>query len=296
MSARPALRQTPRQRACADAIPDGSARASSQVAWIRAVEAHPAFATLRVDAHANLMGIAWVLARSADWTSLTTRPTWTHLMQQARIRRSTVAKYLRLLRDAGLLGVVETGSTPLIRPGVLYGLVPAGAGNRAAEYVLCALRPPVTDVSLRPDVDETRTPSGFRQEASSTPPHAREDTSSTDRRWIVAATPGTRGEMLAAAGELQHRCPPLTQITARHLRSILRPWWLAGWTPADVLHALDHRPAGELWPHTDAVRAVPGWVRSRLSAWHTADGKPLPSPSRQRRAEHDRQRAAQAKG
>ena len=123
-------RDPPRLQAC-----------PGQAAWIRAVEAHPAFATLRVDAHANLLSVAWVLARSADWTSLTTRPTWPRVMRTAGIRRSTVAKYLRLLRDAGLLGVVETGSTPLIRPGVLYGLVPVGEGNRAAEYVLCVPRP-----------------------------------------------------------------------------------------------------------------------------------------------------------
>ena len=52
--------------------------------------------------------------------------------------------------------------------------------------------------------------------------------------------------------------------------------------------------AGELWPHTDAVRSVPGWIRYRLSAWLGPDGTPLPSPSQQRRAEHHRQRAEQA--
>lgn len=262
--------------------------------WIRAVEAHPAFATLRVDAHANLMSVAWALARSADWTALTTRPTWTRVMHHAGIRRSTVAKYLRLLRDAGLLGVVETGSTPLIRTGVLYGLVPVGAGNRAAEYVLCVPRPPVTDETLRSAVDGSRTPSSFRQEAIRTPPHARVNTPSTDRHSTPTTTPGPRGEMLAAAGALQCHCPPLARITTRHLRSILRRWWLAGWTSADVQHCLDHKPGGKPWPHTDPVRAVPGWIRYRLGAWLGPDGVPLRSPSQQRRAEHHRQRAEQA--
>ena len=292
-SPRPALRQTTRQRACADAIPDGSRRAPSQAAWIRAVEAHPAFAQFRVDAHANLMAVAWVLARSADWTALTTRPTWSHVSRLAGIRRSTVAKYLRLLREEGLLGVVETGSTPLIRTGVLYGLVPAGAGNRAAEYVLCVLRPSVTDMSLRPDVDETRTPSGFHQEARYTPPRAPENAPISEDGWTLAVTPRTRGEMLAAAKDLQCRCPMLARVTSRHLRSILRIWWMAGWTPADVLHCLDHKPSGELWPHTDAVRSVPGWIRYRLGVWLGPDGKPLPSPSQLRHAEHERQRAEQ---
>ena len=247
-----------------------------------------------MDAHANLMSVAWVLARSADWTSLTTRPTWAHVMHHAGIRRSTVAKYLRLLRDAGLLGVVETGSTPLIRPAVLYGLVPAGAGNRAGEYVLCVPRPAITDVALRAAVDRNRTPPGFRQEARHTPPHARENTPGADGHQTPATPPGTPGETLAAMVDLQRRCPPLARITARHLRSILRRWWRAGWTSADVQHCLDHKPGGELWPHTDPVRAVPGWIRYRLSAWLGPDGAPLRSPGQQRRGEHHRQRAEQA--
>ena len=145
--------------------PPGSVRASGQARWIRAVEAHPDFASLRADALSNLLAIAWVLARSADWTSLTTRPTWPRVMRTAGIRRSTLAKDLRLLRDAGLLGVVETGSTPLFRPGVLHGLPRVGEGNRAAEYVLCVPCPPDSQDPCRAAVDETRTPSSFRKEA-----------------------------------------------------------------------------------------------------------------------------------
>ena len=292
-SPRPALRQTTRQRACADAIPDGSRRAPSQAAWIRAVEAHPAFAQFRVDAHANLMAVAWVLARSADWTALTTRPTWSHVSRLAGIRRSTVAKYLRLLREEGLLGVVETGSTPLIRTGVLYGLVPAGAGNRAAEYVLCVLRPSVTDMSLRPDVDETRTPSGFHQEARYTPPRAPRRSHQRRRLDARRHAADSRGNACSSKGspvplpDAGPRSPP--GICAQSSRI----WWMAGWTPADVLHCLDHKPSGELWPHTDAVRSVPGWIRYRLGVWLGPDGTPLPSPSQLRHAEHERQRAEQ---
>jgi hypothetical protein len=285
---------SPRRRTIAAAIPQGSVRASGQARWIRAVEEHPDFASLRADALSNLLAIAWVLARSADWTSLTTRPTWPRVMRTTGIRRSTLAKDLRLLRDAGLLGVVETGSTPLFRPGVLHGLPRVGEGNRAAEYVLCVPCPPDSQDPRRSAVDETRTPSGFRQEASYAPPHAR-DNSPHQKPWIATVTPRTRGDMLAAARELQRRCPLLTRITAHHLRSLLRECWRAGWTPADVLHCLDHRPTGDLWPHTDQVRFAAGWVRFRISAWRAEDGSPLSSPSQQRDAVHQQVRADQVR-
>ena len=207
------------------------------------------------------MAVAWVLARFADWQSLTSRPTWQRLMDTAGIRRSTVAKYLRLLRDARLLGIVETGTTPQFRS-FLHRL----EGNRAAVYVLCTPCPASS-------VEETRTPSGSPKESLSTPPHAREDT----------------GEHLAPATDVQRRVPVLSEITVRHLRWILRPWWDAGWTVSDVLWCLDHTPDGALWPHTDRVRHVPGWVRHRLSAWAG-----LASPSQQRAAHHQELLAEQA--
>ena len=207
------------------------------------------------------MAVAWVVARHADWQSLTSRPTWQRLMDIAGLRRSTVAKYLRLLRDAGLLGLVETGTTPQFRS-FLHRL----EGNRAAVYVLCVPAPASS-------VEETRTPSRSPKESLNTPPHAREDT----------------GEHLAPTREVQRRMPVLSEISDRYLRWVLRPWWEAGWTVADVVHCLDHTPDGSLWPHTDRVRHVSGWVRHRLAAWAG-----VVSPSQQRAAWHQALLAEQA--
>jgi hypothetical protein len=209
------------------------------------------------------MSVAWVVARCADWQSLTSRPTWQRLMDTAGMSRSTVAKYLRLLRDVGLLGIVESGTTPLFR-----SFLHAADGNRASVYVLCV--PAHAPVS---PVEETRTPSRSPKESLTTPPHAREEP----------------GENLAPTREVQRRVPVLSEISDRHLRSVLRPYWDAGWTVADVLWCLDHQPDGALWPHTDRVRHVPGWIRYRLSAWTG-----MSSPSQQRAAWHEQIRAEQA--
>ena len=209
------------------------------------------------------MAVAWVLARSADWHELTSRPTWQRLMDVTGMSRSTVAKYLRLLRDAGLLGIVEHGTTPQFR-----SFLHLDEGNRASVYVLYV---PAHDPSF--PVEETRTPSWSPKETTDTPPHAR----------------ASAGENLAPTREVQRQAPVLSEISDRHLRSVLRPWWRAGWSVSDVLWCLDHTPDGELWPHTDRVRHVPGWVRYRLAVWSGHR-----SPSQERAAWHAQIRAEQA--
>ncbi|MEV7012004.1 hypothetical protein [Streptosporangium sp. NPDC051022] len=105
--------------------------------------------------------------------------------------------------------------------------------------------------------------------------------------WSLSVTPGTRVEMLKAAQALRSRSATLRRISARHLRSVLREWWVAGWTPDDVLHGLDHRPDGQPWTLTSDPAYVPGWIRHRLTCWRTPDGTPATSYSQgraQRRA------------
>ncbi|MFI6513329.1 hypothetical protein ACIBCT_37485 [Streptosporangium sp. NPDC050855] len=84
----------------------------------------------------------------------------------------------------------------------------------------------------------------------------------------------------------------LRRLSARHLRSILRPFFAAGWTADDVLHGLDHRPDGSAWTLTSDPSYVPGWIRYRLAPW-TSAGLPARSPS-QARAERRAAAAAAA--
>jgi hypothetical protein len=115
-------------------VPTGSVPARSQAGWLRVATAAIDDADLRTDADAALRALVWCLARWADWTRpLLTRPTWAVLMAGTNRRRSWLAGRLGWLRERGLLGVVEHGSTPAIRPLPLAGL----AGNRAAVYLLC---------------------------------------------------------------------------------------------------------------------------------------------------------------
>ena len=90
---------------------------------------------------------------------------------------------------------------------------------------------------------------------------------------------------------MQERARLLRRLSAEHLRHLARPFWLAGWRPADVLHAIDHEPGGRQHGYTAAVRSPAAWIRARLAAWLGPDGTPLPSPGQQRAAAAARARA-----
>jgi len=153
----------------AAALPRGCVRAKGQAAWLAAVAAHPDTAVLRADAHTNLRSIAATLARYADWHELTSRPTWARLAALAGVSQRTVARWTAWMRQRGLLGVVETGSTPATRPMALRDV----EGNRAALYLLChpltpgrsvrplrAGDPRLSDPVPAASVDENGIPSG----------------------------------------------------------------------------------------------------------------------------------------
>jgi len=106
----------------------------------------------------------------------------------------------------------------------------------------------------------------------------------------------------------------LRRLSARRLRSILRPWFGELWgtprvryTPQDVLYALDNLPRGAgQHEYAGRVRDPGAWLEHRMSFWLDAAGEPVPPRSAElagqaagRRAEiaRDRQdRAAEAAG
>lgn len=193
---------------------------------------------------------------------MTARPGWDTLIDRTGLSRSTIQRALRRLRSWGLLGTVASGSTWRIRG----GRDDDEHGNLAGEYVLCI---PVIEA-----VEESDPPSSLRQEAGSPPRvRAREDCGPRPAAalWPIGKTPVTRREQLDAAQRLR-KSPVLRQLSARYLRHLLRPVFAAGWSPAQVLHALDHAPDDVAYWHTDQVNHVAAWVRHRLAAWRDDDG------------------------
>jgi hypothetical protein len=247
------------------AVPEGSTRARSQPAALRAIEARIALEAdlgrLRADAEKNALLVARALVFSAHWKTMVARPGWDTLTDRTGLSRSTIQRVIRRLRNWGFLGVVATGSTWRTR-GCRRDDTD---GDLGAEYVLC--------VPVQEPVEISDSPSLLRQEERSKPhASARENANpkeilSSPRPWPIHQPPETRGQRLAATQRLREQAPVLARLTDRQLRSVLKPWFLRGWSAAQVKHALDHAPDGALRWHTADVRHVPGWIRHRLAAW-----------------------------
>jgi hypothetical protein len=252
------------------AVPKGSTPLRSQARWLQAVDAHPATAALRADSHATLKRMAWVLAVSARRDG-TTAPGWDVLAERVGVSRATVARWLSWLRHHGLLGLVETGTTPAVR-GSRYT---EATGNARAIYLLTK---PLT--SADDSVAERETPpEGSPWELSKTHAQARGSSVSPLRGpdWNPAQTTKTRRDERAAAARLRAVAPGLRSLTPRHLRSLVLPWLRSGWTVNDLLHALDHGPDGTPRTWTTSVRSPGGWVVTRLAPWR---GRRAPSQQR----------------
>lgn len=286
------------------AVPEGSQRAASQVAFLEAVKASPALASLRSDGYATVWAVAQQLAWWASWETMTSRPTWDVLADRTGRSRATVARALGRLRAAGLVGIVATGRSAGYQPAA------RDAGRaEAAVYVLCTPSP----LAL---VDEVETPTPVGLVSETHPPHAREsDCSSVPLRGAQPGAPAAPGApavrddvpgrptdtaqeprrpdwRLAQADELRNRLPVLRRISTKHVASLVREFALAGWSTSDLVRALDQRPDGSSWPHdgADGVGNVGAWVGYRLGPWR-AGGTVALSPSQRVQLEATEARA-----
>jgi hypothetical protein len=88
-------------------------------------------------------------------------------------------------------------------------------------------------------------------------------------------------EMLVAAEWLRREVPVFGRCSRKLVRHLCKPAWRAGWCARDIIHAMDHRPGvfgqptGVLLSPT-YVASPAQFIRSRLRAWLTAEGKVLP--------------------
>jgi len=291
-------------------VPGGSRRARDQRTWLRAVLAEVDSQGWYSCRARHTAEIARVYARYMDWRLRTARPGHDRVAAAAGVSVRTVKRVVRWLAGQGFLGVVSPGTTPLLRPGVLHGLTQIGEGNQAAIYVLTTPRKRAQINKGGPAGNESGPLSRSRRERDKAP-RAREarpgkvkgktarpagglpDVPRSGARFPMGKNPETRTEGLAAAGALRNRSRLLAALSPEHLRHLCRALFTAGWSAADVLHALDHSPAGRQHGYTATVRQAAGWVRWRLSAWLRPDGTPLPSPGQARAAAAARDRLAQ---
>jgi hypothetical protein len=105
-----------------------------------------------------------------------------------------------------------------------------------------------------------------------------EDSSGSD--WAVTV-PTSGFTRLIAADWLRRRLPVFGRCSRKLVRHLCRPYWSAGWSNRDIVHAMDHRPG--LFGQTPGVLICPervvapkAFIASRLAAWRSAEGTILP--------------------
>lgn len=285
------------------AVPADMVRAAHGRQTMAALLTHEKFTLRNRNGRMTIVAVLRALIERADYESMTSRPGWEALIKATGTSRTTVARTLRLLAAWGLIGRVASGRQ------AKYAVAgPDGERiNEAAVYVLCAPSP----LAL---VNKVGTPPALGgshlKEKELTLARARGKNSQTDVApprliptaasgapssqvpwrpellWPAHRTPKRHGQRVAAASEIRYRSFPLRCMTAKDVASSCRDFFLAGWTVADILHALDWRPDGTLWPHSGAPDTkeawrMRGWLRHRLSAWRTEAGEPLRSRDQQ---------------
>jgi hypothetical protein len=313
------------------AVPTGRRLARHVVAWKRAALEHPDLELMRADGRTNMRALIEVIAVQQDPASRTWRTTWAWVAERLGVHEDSVGRMIRRLKTWGLLAVVATGRSAAYTPrstgkkqgeAPVYALTvqapPSGPESKTAENTLEKAAEPV-DINVGPVPPKGACP----------PPHAREEFPQKDaatprptakaaaqRREVQAALSKRSAPLWPAhatvrpqnagatrqdwkhtyrcAGlELQHHALVLRQITTAYVVSVAKPHFEAGWSVADVLHALDWTPQGNRYPH-DAVHGIdnPGaWFAARLRAWTHQDGTPMRSVDQRAAAEAEQRRA-----
>ncbi|KLU10874.1 hypothetical protein [Kocuria sp. SM24M-10] len=312
------------------AVPKGCRLARHVVAWKRAVLEHPALELMRADGRANMAALVEVIAVQQDPASQTWRTTWGWVAERLGVHEDSIGRMIRRLKDWGLLAVVATGRSARYTPrstgkkqgeAPVYALIvpappkpaPTPAENtpeEAAEAVDINVGPvPPKGVCPPPHARESLP----RKDAATPRPSAKAAAQRlevqaalaqrTNPLWpahatvrplsVEAARSNWKQAYRCAGLELQHHALVLRRITTAYVVSVAKTHFQAGWTIADVLHALDWAPNGQRYTH-DALTGIehPGaWFAARLRAWTHQDGTPHRSPDQRAAAEAEQRRA-----
>lgn len=253
------------------------------------------------------------LVACADWSKMISRPGHKRLAKMIGRSASTVTAAIAWLMRHGVIGRVAAGRS------AAYA-TPDERGkriNEAAVYVLCCTAHlDVEKILARHRADaaaEARDRAGQRRIRGAVEknwhPSSLEDSLTRTRRgtthardrglvelWPCNRAVATRRQQLAAARTVQDHALGLRVLSARDVRSLIRPFLEAGWTPADLLHALDHTPQGAHRLHSldagqNTARAR-GYLRWRLEHWKDAGGLVLASASARARERAEAAREA----
>jgi hypothetical protein len=232
------------------AVPAGARRAKSQSDYLHACHRAVAAAAPYAQFAGHLLEFARVRARYASWSMRVTRPTRARMCAEGHMSTTTYKRCRRWWAARGFEATVRGGWTPHLRPG---SLADEQDPNEAAVYVLCV---PLGNLSRA--ARQTRRKRACRAGVLGAAPATRETGPLTGNPPGADATraragpkprsrPG-RGPGLTAGAHLPAMVAVLRTCAGKDI-SEARGAWLArifaraGWTAADVHHAVHHHAA-----------------------------------------------------
>jgi len=256
----------------------------------------------RADQRAHLTLFARAVHEAADARTLESHPGYARIEALTGLPHRTVQRCRHWFERRGRLVCTEPGSTPRY-PHQLYRrhALDAGTVNLARTWLL-VIPAPGDDQDPAPEPrsgapwfpPSAGKPSGPAREAAAEvtgpgesdgrcapgslppPPHP----VPWVPPWPPEQNPHRRREMLAAGETLRGLNSTLARLPARHLRSICRPWFAAGWTPRQILAAVESAPSGDPHLYAGRVRIPAAWLAARLAPWVGPDGHPIPPARR----------------
>lgn len=266
------------------AVPHGSRRPLSQRELLTAAVSWPALGDVKRDVFRDHL-IDWIriMALCGSWTDAdpdpraTTRPTRARTCRMGGFRESTFKRCRRWWEDQGFVRVVRQGRTAEARA-MSRAPVAQYEGNDAAVFVLCIPRHvPRKNVPGQPGAQpppESGPPRGSVSRRETLP-------SPVDDAKTGQGTGLRPGCLLKPAFPRRAGTHPvLSKLSDKAIRWLWRPFQAWGWSVADWLWALEHRPDGT--PHLKdpaGPRRPAGLARWRFSLWLGADGWPVASRS-----------------
>lgn len=277
----------------ATAIPKGFSCTVLEDYWLQTVEQTVDLTCRRADFTQNFRSICKAIARFLDRNTGIVRITWETLSKLTGTSRATIARVLRTLKSHHLLGVIASGRSAEKSPRGQQ------QQNLAPVYALLTPTPPTLDKGSEDDYfyDEngnlfiTDTPSPLRDEKISYSTAKATGAFSIffkqqyalyvathrknlelKRQYLKTSYTTQKAHQQALthlARVLQHHCYDLRAMSARAIIEATQPFFEAGWSVRDILHALEHRPDGQLWKTKGAtgMRSVKSWLKIRLTAW-----------------------------
>ncbi|MDT0308067.1 hypothetical protein RM780_13995 [Streptomyces sp. DSM 44917] len=196
-------------------------------------------------------------------------------VRQRRARRANTVRRA--------LGLPVDGSANLARPAETYAHDQGRGADRrpgAGHYATTSGTPGDADRRGRAVDRSGNRNRGFSRRGGSSPLPPTGVRPPRARRGEISTTSTERFHARLLAARLRADSATLRKIAPGRLTKIIAPFAAAGWSPSDVMHALDHRPDGTAHIHPHTVRCPPGWAAWRLGHWRT-DGAVVTSRSQQ---------------